>query len=343
MLMQGSYIDIDSIARHDYESHDDFMMRVGKMVMDGNLTWQMAADIFNKDTGKDYGECAYRKHFKSFYQGVQYQKNLSGVVANDNGATKTCILSISDLHIPFQKPVETFKEYAGKIYVLQINGDLLDNQATSRFNKAYRVSPIEEMIVARQYVIDLIDMLHPQKVLVNYGNHELRLGQYLAKHMDNELQELMPETAFDYIFVDGFTHYDRKTRTKVKYPPLRDVFDDVEIEYSGTWYSKYGNVYFVHPRAFSSGPMKTAEKALNWLRNETNAPIGSVVLAHTHRLGMYKIGKTMIYEQGCCCETNKMLYNDGNLINSQKEGFIVLNLDFDGNLIEDKTKLVSLN
>ena len=339
--MQSPRLDIGTIVRRDYENHDDFMVRVGQMVMDGKLTWAMAADIFNKDTGKDFGECAYRKHFKSFWQGVQYQKKVTA--QHDDGKAKTCILSISDLHIPFQKPVETFREYAGKVDVLQINGDLLDNQGTSRFSKMYRVSPIEEMVVARQYVIDLIEMLRPKKVLVNYGNHELRLGQYLAKHLDNELQELMPETAFDYIFVDGFTHYDRKTRAKVKYPPLCEVFDDVEIEYSGTWYSKYGNVYFVHPRAFSSGPMKTAEKALNWLRNEMNQPIGAVIMSHTHRLGMYKIGKTMIYEQGCCCETDKMLYNDGNLINSQKEGFMLIYLDFDGNLIEDKTKLISLN
>lgn len=339
--MQSSTFDIDSVKRRDYESQDDFMVRVGLLVMDGKLTWQMAADIFNNDTSKDYGECAYRKHFKSFYQGMQYQKKLGACCA---GEAKTCILSISDLHIPFQKPVETFKDFAGKVDVLQINGDLLDNQGTSKFSRTYRVSPIEEMITARQYVIDLIELIRPKKVLVNYGNHELRLGQYLAKHLDNELQELMPETAFDYIFVDGFTHYDRKTRAKVKYPPLCEVFDDVEIEYSGTWWSQYGNVLFVHPRAFQSGPMKTAEKALTWFRNEFPIKfISSIVLAHTHRLGMYKIGNTTVYEQGCCCNTDKMLYNDGNLINSQKEGYIVLYLDGNGNLMDDKTRLVSLN
>lgn len=70
--MQSPRLDISTIVRRDYESHNDFMVRVGQMVMDGKLTWAMAADIFNKDTGKDFGECAYRKHFKSFWQGVQY-------------------------------------------------------------------------------------------------------------------------------------------------------------------------------------------------------------------------------------------------------------------------------
>ena len=50
-----------------------------------------------------------------------------------------------------------------------------------------------------------------------------------------------------------------------------------------------------------------------------------------------------IYEQGCCCETYKMRYNDGQLINSQKEGFMYIALDKNGNLIEDKTKVITLN
>lgn len=336
----GQYIDTNAIIRRDYESHDDFFVRVGMMVMDGKLTWQMAADIFNRDTGRNYGECSYRKRFKAFWQGMQYQKKNG--IGHEADGVKTRILSISDLHIPFEKPIEIFKDYCGKIDVLQINGDLIDCYSISKYPKTYRVSPIEEMIQARQYLIDLIEYIRPQKVLVNYGNHELRLGAYLAKHLDNELQELMPETAFDYIFVDGFTHYDRKTRAKVKYPPLCDVFDDIDVTYTGTWYSQYRNILFVHPRAFSSGMMKTAEKAMLWFRNE-GFQFDTLVMSHTHRLGMYKIGNTVIYEQGCCCDTKKVLYNDGNLINSQKEGFLVIGLDEKGKIIEDKTHLVTLN
>lgn len=39
---------------------------------------------------------------------------------NGNSGVATTILSISDLHIPFQKPLETFEKYAGKIDVLQL-------------------------------------------------------------------------------------------------------------------------------------------------------------------------------------------------------------------------------
>lgn len=277
----------------------------------------------------------------------QLRKQAVGYEEYDNyihgfNTVATSILSISDLHIPFNKPLETFKEYRNKIDILQLNGDILDCTQLSRFSKVYRISPIEEMIQGRQYIIDLIEMIKPKQVLVNHGNHELRMGQYLAKNLDNELQELMPETAFDYIFVDGFTHYDRKTRAKVKYAPLCDVFGNIAIEYTGTWHSQYKDVLFCHPKAFASSPLKTAEKALYWFRNE-GFDFKTLIVSHTHRVGSYKIGNSMIYEQGCCCETSKMHYNDGQLVNSQKEGFIYIGLDKNGRLLEDKTRIITLN
>ena len=51
----------------------------------------------------------------------------------------------------------------------------------------------------------------------------------------------------------------------------------------------------------------------------------------------------MIYEQGCCCETKKMPYGDGQLVNSQKEGYMLIGLDKNGHLIENKTKIITLN
>ena len=88
--------------------------------------------------------------------------------------------------------------------------------------------------------------------------------------------------------------------------------------------------------------MKTAANALTWFRNE-GFDFKSLIMAHTHRVGSYKIGNTMIYEQGCCCETDKMKYTDGQLINSQKEGYMIICLDKDGHLIEGKTKIKTLN
>ena len=254
----------------------------------------------------------------------------------------TTILSISDLHTPYQLPVEELEEWAGKVDILQINGDLFDCQSISKFSKQFRISPIEEMVEGRRYLIKLFNYLKPKKVVINYGNHDIRLGDFMARKLDNEAQELIPQTAIDYIFEDGFTHYNRMTGEKIKYDPLTDVFPDIEITYTGTWYSQIGDAVFVHPKAYSSGPMKTAEKALYFFRNE-GFDFKTLVMAHTHRIGQYKIGNSNIYEQGAFCQTDKMKYSDGLMVNSQKQGYIVLYQDKDGKTIESKTKLVTLN
>ena len=320
------------LNRLDGENNFEWKLRLckAKINKEIDLDWQEIVELLGLNIHPDHLR-------KTAYGLVEYDDYIRGF-----GGVATTILSVSDLHFPFAKSLDSFKDYAGKIDILQLNGDILDCYQLSRFSKSYRMSPIDEIIGGRQYIIDLIELIKPKKVLVNHGNHEARLGAWLSKNIDNELQELMPETAFDYIFLDGFTHYDRKTKAKVKYAPLCEVFEDIEIEYTGTWYSKYKDVLFCHPKAYASSPLKTAEKALYWFRNE-GVNFKALVMSHTHRVGFYKIGDSMIYEQGCCCDTVKMKYNEGQLINSQKEGFMIICLDKDGHLIEEKTKVVTLN
>lgn len=331
ILMKGMKV-LTDLKRLENETDFEWELRccLAKKRKETDMDWIEIRDMLGLDITPDQ----LRKQAVGYEKYDNYIKSGSGVA--------TRILSISDLHYPFAKPLDVFHDYANRIDVLQLNGDILDCLQLSRFNKVYRQSPIEEIIEGRQYIIDLIELIKPKKVLVNHGNHELRMGQFLAKNLDNELQELMPETAFDYIFCDGFTHYDRKTKAKVKYAPLCEVFDDIEIEYTGTWYSQYKDILFCHPKAFASNPLKTAEKALYWFRNE-GFSFGALIMSHTHRVGSYKIGNTMIYEQGCCCETDRMKYNDGQLINSQKEGFMYIALNQNAHIIEDKTKIITLN
>lgn len=294
--------------------------------------WKEIINLLGEDVSVD--------HFRKYATGVlacyEYMNDCSGVA--------TRILSVSDLHYPFAKPISVFEPYKGMVDILQLNGDILDCTQLSRFNKAHRTNPLIEIIGARSYLINLINLLRPKKVVVNYGNHDLRLGTYLAKHLDNELSELMPDTALDYIFEDGLTYYDKVTGTKSYYEPLCEVFETqgIKIEFTGSWKSVIGKTIFAHPKAFASSPLKTAEKAMYFFRNE-GYDFNSLVMSHTHRQGMYVIGNTTLYEQGACCDTGKMMYSDGQLINSQKEGFIYIAQDSDGNIIPNKTKLITLN
>lgn len=320
------------LIKHNDETEFEWKLRLclAKKRKEIDYDWIEIRDALGLEITPDQ----LRKQAVGYYE---YDEYINGVC----GATTT-ILSLSDLHVPFQKDFHILKDYAGRIDILQLNGDLVDAKALSKFPKLYRSSPVEELIMCRQYLIDLINYIKPKKVIACKGNHEDRLGMYLAKNMDCDIQELMPMTALDYIFEDGFTHYDRRSGTKTKYSPIGDVFTDIDICYSGTWYNVIGDVVFAHPKAFSSAPMKTAEKALYWFRNE-GFDFKNLVMAHTHRIGSYKIGNTNIYEQGAFCQTDKMQYADGLLVNSQKQGFIVLFQDKDGKTIESKTKLITLN
>lgn len=326
----------DLTRRVDGEPFDDYFIRLFENASVYNLKCQDIADLLNEESGEQYNESKWRKDYKLFNRGRIYERN------KFERGVATRILSISDLHVPFQKQIDTFAEYAGRIDILQINGDACDFASISKFPKVYRNSPMEEMIETRQYLISLIEYLNPKKVIVTFGNHDIRFQTYLVKNLDSDLLELMPETSLELICVDGFTHYNKKLRAKVKYEPLCDVFENIEIEYAGSWFCQIGGTIFCHPLTFKSGIMKTSQDAVSWFRNEGYV-FDCLVMAHTHRLGSYVIGNTAVYEQGACCETKKMHYSDGRLTLSQKEGFLYLCLDRDGNCMREQTKLISLN
>jgi hypothetical protein len=88
--------------------------------------------------------------------------------------------------------------------------------------------------------------------------------------------------------------------------------------------------------------MATAEKARRYFK-DSGYEFDTLVMAHTHRIGYYFVGDTRIYEQGAACDTSKMNYIDGKLTTPQKEGFIYLCQDSEGNLIKSTVQQIELN
>lgn len=327
------------ITRKEGEEYLDYLVRLFENKNLYDLNCDGIAKLINCAFGKDHGESAYRKFYSAFEQGRQYERNVGKI------GIATRILAISDLHVPFQLPIGTFSDYIGKVDVLVVNGDITDCQAISRFPKSYRISPMEEIIKSREYLIGLIEYLQPKQVILTYGNHDHRFSSYLNKNLDTDILELMPETPLDLIINDGFRHYDRRNKIKTWYSPLTEVFqdDDITIEYVEDWKCKVGKTWFAHPIAFSGGILKTAERAMEYFLRTDQSGFDVICIGHTHRVGMYKEGNIYIYEQGACCHTNKMSYTDGKLSFPQKEGFFYLCQDKNGEIIEDKSCLVNLN
>lgn len=325
-----------SYMRRDGELFDDYFVRLFENKAAYGLSCQDIADILNREVGEEYGESKWRKEYAAFSRGMRYAQ------AKVVDKVKTRILCISDTHVPYELPLSTYADYVDVTDILVLNGDIADCQAISKFPKAYRISPMAELIATREYMIGLINYIRPKKVIINYGNHDMRFQQYIAKSLDSDLIELMPKTSLEYIVVDGFHHYNKASGTKTYYAPLQEVFEDIEIEYTDSWFNQIGDTIFCHPLTYASGIMKTAEKAVQYFRNE-GYDFKTLVMAHTHRVGEYKIGDTVMYEQGCCCDVTKQHYADGRLTSSQKEGFVYLCQDCDGNLVRDHSKLIELN
>ena len=326
-------MNINDLKRLENETQFEYKLRLckAKINKEIDLDWQEIVELLNIDMSADHLR-------KTAYGLIEYDDYIHGF-----GGVATTILSISDLHVPFQLPINTFSDYVGKVDILQINGDVVDCQALSRFSKQYRISPMEEMIQARQYLIDLIEYIKPKKVVVNFGNHDKRFANYFAKNLDTDALELLPDTSLELILVDGFKHYDKRSKTKTKYEPLIDVFDDIEIEYIDDWKCKIGKTWFVHPLAYRSGTLATCEKAMDYLHRTDRESFDCVVLGHTHAYGDTKKGFVRLLEQGACCYVEKMNYMDGRLTAPQKMGFAVVCQNENGDIINDKSKVIKLN
>jgi predicted phosphodiesterase len=333
---------LELLKKRDDETNYDYIKRIvyGKQVERTiDIPYEDLSELVFGD-GNNFNESEVRKRFYGM-------KHLIEVLENDKINTKddgvhTRILSISDLHVPFQLPIETFRDYVGKIDVLVLNGDIQDCQSVSKFSKKYRIPFVEEMIIARQYMIDLIEYIKPKKVVITRGNHEDRMLRMFSDRVNDDVLNLIPNSSLDLIVNNGFKNHDRKNKTETWYEPLVSIFEDIVVEYEGDWKCKIGKTWFIHPSAYSSSMLKTTEKAINYLYRK-DRDFDTVITAHTHKLGSFIQGNVYMFEQGCCCKTEELDYMDGKLSYPQQKGFIYVCQSKDGSLIYDKTKLIALN
>ena len=296
---------------------------------------------------KDYTELSEEAFGKAYSSDVARRmfygaKKVIDAIEEDEervNEDETRILCISDMHIPFNRDIEEFFKYKGKVDTLVLNGDIIDNYSMSSFTKMYRLSLVEELIQARELLIELIEEIKPKKVTVVTGNHEIRLGKKIADKIGSDLLDLMPRDALAFLFDTGFNYYDRIKKCKTVYTPI-DEEVDCEVNYVGNFWTKEGKTIFVHPQAFRGTTLGTVGKAYDYF-TAIGEDFQSIIMAHTHKLGMYVMNDKYLYEQGTCANLNHMDYQDLKLPkSSQVNGYMYIVQDKDGNLIYDKTKLI---
>ena len=296
---------------------------------------------------KDYTELSEEAFGKAYSSDVARRmfygaKKVIDAIEEDEGKVnedETRILCISDMHIPFNRDIKEFFKYKGKVDTLVLNGDIIDNYSMSNFTKMYRLSLVEELIQARELLIELIEEIKPKKVTVVTGNHEIRLGKKIADKIGSDLLDLMPRDALAFLFDTGFNYYDRIKKCKTVYTPI-DEEVDCEVNYVGNFWTKEGKTIFVHPQAFRGTTLGTVGKAYDYF-TAIGEDFQSIIMAHTHKLGMYVMNDKYLYEQGTCADLKHMDYQDLKLPkSSQVNGYMYIIQDKEGNLIYDKTKLI---
>ena len=296
---------------------------------------------------KDYTELSEEAFGKAYSSDVARRmfygaKKVIDAIEEDKGRVnedETRILCISDMHIPFNRDIKEFFKYKGKVDTLVLNGDIIDNYSMSNFTKMYRQSLVDELITARELLIKLIEEISPKKVVVVTGNHEIRMGKKIADKIGSDLLDLMPRDALAFLFDTGFNYYDRIKKCKTVYTPI-DEEVDCEVNYVGNFWTKEGKTIFVHPQAFRGTTLGTVGKAYDYF-TAIGEDFQSIIMAHTHKLGMYVMNDKYLYEQGTCADLNHMDYQDLKLPkSSQVNGYMYIIQDKDGNLIYDKTKLI---
>lgn len=320
-----------STERLEKESDFEYMLRLvlDKRNKQINLDWNDLAALLDRGWSGEY----LRKLAYGLYE---YEDYLSG---NENKHVASRILCISDTHVPFHLPLETYEKYRNKVDVLVLNGDIFDMQSLSKFLKMYRVSPMEEIIEGRAFIISLIDYLRPKKVVGINGNHEIRYGNYLAKNLDSDVLELQPNSPMELIFEDGFNWYNKRERCKINYPALKDVYKGIEFIYPNNWFYQVGDTMFCHPLTFSNRPMQTGSNAYKWFL-ESGYSFENMVVAHTHKVGNYMIAGSAVYESGCCCDIKKNNYTDGKLTTPQSCGYLYIEQNYKGESVNIKQEWI---
>lgn len=324
---------ITTLDKLNDESDFQYKLRLCHAKLENNIqaTWEQITKAVGESSAENLRHKAYA------YEELLNYQNMN------NGEKITRILSLSDFHIPFNLPASTFKQWENKIDILVLNGDIEDCQSCSHFPKLYRINLDEEMVLTRNYIRDLVEIIKPEKVYITKGNHEHRLGKYLSDRLHEDLLSLTPNTPLDLILNDGFTVKDRINKTAIYYSPLSEYYKDseVSIQYDDNWWCKIGKTIFAHPLSYCQGMLRTTEKAWKYFES-IDKDFDSIVLGHTHKLGSYIQGNVQMYEQGCCCDLSKIDYADGYLTIPNQNGYLYLCQDINGKCLAEKTRLVKI-
>lgn len=233
---------------------------------------------------------------EQYLKDIAQNKNLTFLTkqAVELSSAPRKILSLSDLHFPFQcqEAIDEALAMHSDADILVLNGDILDGYAASSFGKNKNIPMHLEYIMALDFV-NKVSKMFPQVYLVR-GNHEARVEKYLSARIDPTMTMFGRKDVLSYL-ASGYV-FDEQGE-------ILGYIDMPNVHYNSTgnpWILQLGKTVFIHPNSFSSGPFATCISASEYLQQFLGADnFDSVVMGHTHKLGKMVYKGKLLIEQGC--------------------------------------------
>jgi predicted phosphodiesterase len=224
------------------------------------------------------------------------------------------ILSLSDLHAPTIdfNAIDEALFYNWDADVIVLNGDFLDCQGMSRYDKMEDFNIYTELEQASALLDVLSNLPNVKNIVWVGGNHDLgRFQKYVMKNFSPAMRKYV---------------YNRLNPMDV----LAEQFEKL-IVIPHNW-MMIGDVLFAHLERYSSVSMKTVNDVNDvFLANNHLLPVRdyrALVIGHTHQMGEnVKNGRKLI-EQGCLTDLQDYRWQQPTK-SRWETGYAVINFDDD--------------
>ena len=203
-----------------------------------------------------------------------------------------------------------------------IVGDVLDQQAASRFLK-FRHIPLDEEVVEAAGIVRHL-ALRVKRVIICKGNHDMRAARKLA--------DRAPEVAMSKRIQKALNFLDEVVNGQTNVTALE------------SWWFKMGNVVFCHREKYTKQERTTGESNLRYFENRGVEDIGLIVQAHVHRTCYFplKMG-TWYLENPMGCYRPDYTYESRSLDAILVAGYSVVQIGKDGKFDPNRTRSYFVN